>query len=359
MPNLTEEPARMVRDALEFRRPDHLPVFDEFWPEFTARWRAEKGLPDGDPRDFYGVDLAVPVAQEQLFSTRVGEVGRDTEGVLRDDGWGRIVRTRPGSFFCETVDRVLKEKSDLDRIVFDPANLDARYAGLVAAAARQLACGRALFLKIGGVFIRSSFLRGETEFLMDLASDEPFAQALAERVGEHLLGIGVESLRRVPAAKEFGIWVFDDMCNALSPMFSPATFARIFLPIYRRMVAALKAAGARWVFLHSDGNLGPLLDLVVEAGFDGINPVEHSAGLLVTELLPKYWGRLRFVGGLSNSHILPGGDRKAIRRHVEEVMAAGCRGGLVIGSHSIGPDIPTATYEYYRGIVRDSWAKYA
>ena len=348
-----------VRDALEFRRPERLPVYDGFWNEFTARWRQERGTPDGDPRAFYGVDLAVPVASEELFATQKGIVGQDGDFVLRNDGWGRVIRTQPGTFFSEPVEQVLEQKGDLDGIEFDPAGLDSRYPGLVAAAESHVAQGRALFVKIGGVFLRTAYFRGETDFLMDMAADEPFACALAEKVGSHLLGIGLESLRRVPKAKEFGVWVFDDMCNLRNPMFSPKTFERVFLPVYKRIVAELKAAGARWVFLHCDGNLAPLLDLVVEAGFDGINPVEHSAGLLVHELLPKYWGKLRFVGGVCNTHILPSNDKQAIRRHVEEIMEAGSQGGLVIGSHSVGPDIPTEAYEFYRQVVRDSWAKYA
>jgi len=355
----TSDSARMVRDALAFRRPERLPVFDGFWPELTARWREEKRLPASNPQDVYGVDLAVPVASEELFPTRMGTVGREGDAVLRDDGWGRVVRTQPGSFFSEPVSHVLHEKADLERIVFDPPDLDLRYPSLLKAATAHREHGRALFVKIGGVFIRSSYFRGETEFLMDMALDEPFAQAIAEKVGEHLLGIGLESLRRVPAAKEFGVWVFDDMCNLRGPMFSPATFERVFLPVYRRIVAALKAAGARWVFLHCDGNLLPLLDQVIEAGFDGLNPLEHAAGMKVAELLPKYYGKLRFVGGVCNTHVLPSNDPRAIRCHVEEIMEAGSRGGLVIGSHSVGPDIPTAAYEFYRQVVREAWEKYS
>jgi hypothetical protein len=358
MDQSTSDSRQIVLDALEFRRPARLPVFDGFWPEFTARWRAEKGLPNGDPHRFYGIDLAVPVASEELFPTRMGAVGQDGDAVLKNDGWGRVVRTHPGTFFSEPVEQLLQDKGDLDRIEFDPPDLDLRYPSLLQAAAGHLAEGRALFVKIGGVFIRSSYFRGETQFLMDMALDEPFARAIAEKVGDHLLGIGLESLRRVPEAKRFGVWVFDDMCNLRGPMFSPQTFENVFLPVYRRLVAELKNAGARWVFLHCDGNLLPLLDHVVEAGFDGLNPVEHAAGMHVAELLPKYWGRLRFVGGVCNSHVLPGNDRRAIHRHVEEIMEAGAHGGLVIGSHSVGPDIPTEAYEFYRQVVRESWQKY-
>ncbi|GAF95556.1 unnamed protein product, partial [marine sediment metagenome] len=166
----------------------------------------------------------------------------------------------------------------------------------------------------------------------------------------HLLQIGLESLKRADAY-DFGLWIFDDMCNINGPMFSPRTFERIFLPVYTRMVSAIKAAGAKWVILHCDGNLRPFLDMLIEAGIDGINPVEYSAGLDVVELMQAYSGKLRFIGGVCNTHVLPSGDEGRIRAHIESIAQAGRDGGLVIGTHSVGPDISLESYELYRTSV--------
>jgi hypothetical protein len=343
--------ARRVRQALEFQRPDRLPAVDGFWPEFVDRWRAETGRPNTtDIEDVYPNDLAVPVAVEQLFPSRLAVVGQDGGFVLQDDGWGRIVRTQPGTTFSEAVTQTLRVPADLDRIAFEPAALESRYPAFLVAVQRARQRGQAVFVKIGGVYIRSTFFRGQAEFLMDLAADERFARALAERLADHLLAVGLESLRRADAY-DFGVWIYDDMCSQRGPMFSPVTFERVFLPIYHRLINALKRAGARWVFLHCDGNLRPLLELLMAAGFDGINPVEYSAGLDAVELLERYRGRLRFVGGVCNSHILPGGDLPRLRRHVEALVDAGRDGGLVIGTHSIGPDISPTSYDLYRRIV--------
>ena len=270
--------AKVVEQALSFQRPDRLPVYDGFWPEFGQRWRTER--PDAGTdgiEEYYWIDLDVPVANECLFPSRVGVVREDGQDVYRDDGWGRIVRTRPGTYFMEPVSRLLETRADLDRIVFEPAAADSRYTGLVAEARRQQQRGRAVFVKIGGLFIRSSWFRGETEFLMDMVLDPGYARAVVEKMAAHLLQTGLESLHRA-RAESCGVWVFDDMCNARGPMFSPAVFETIFLPVYQHLVQTLKAAGARRVLLHCDGNLTPLLDLVVAAGFDGINPVEFEIG---------------------------------------------------------------------------------
>ena len=346
--------ARIVKQALSFERPDRVPVYDGgFWDEFADKWRTARSLgPEAAMTDEFRQDMFVAWANEKPFFSSMGEVRREGGWIYSKDGWGQTLRTRPGAKFSETVDRVLKKRSDLDGIEFEPPELDDRYTTFLADVEREVPLGKAVFAKIGGLFIRTSFFRGETEYLIDLAEDESFARAVTARVGEHLLAVGLESLRR-STLHEFGVWIFDDMCSVNAPMFSPRTFERVFVPIYKRIISTLKAAGARRVLLHCDGNLTPLLDLVVEAGFDAINPVEPNAGMDVVELLDTYRGRLAFIGGVCNTQILPSGDADRIAGRIRSVLAAGREGGLVIATHSIGPDIPLEAFELYRRIVEE------
>ncbi|MDA0748940.1 MAG: hypothetical protein O2954_20670 [bacterium] len=135
------------------------------------------------------------------------------------------------------------------------------------------------------------------------------------------------------------------------PMFSPAVFERIFLPGYRRMVSAFKRAGARKVIVHSDGNLGPLLDMLLDVRVDGINPVEPKAGMDLVRLKKKYGNRLALIGGMCNVHVLPCGTREEIRDAAMQILDVGREGGVVIGTHSIGPDVPVENYDWYHETV--------
>ncbi|MDD4869190.1 MAG: uroporphyrinogen decarboxylase family protein [Kiritimatiellae bacterium] len=345
---------KIVKQALSFQTPDRLPVRDSYyWPEFVDTWRRHYSPARNiSIEDFYGYDLHVAVALEQFLPTRMREIKREGDSIYVDDGWGRIVRTKENSEFCEPVERLLNDYKDLEKIQFDSPSLDSRYVNFLTEVENHKAKGRAVFIKIGGVFIRSGFFRGEMEFLMDLVADQDFAKDIIVKVSDHLLQIGLESLKRAEAY-EYGVWIYDDMCDLRGPMFSPDIFEMLFLPVYKRMITSLKAAGARWVMLHSDGNLTPLLDMIVEAGFDGINPVEYSAGMDVVKLMDRYYGKLSFIGGVCNTHILPGGDLDAIRKHVTAIINAGRNGGLVIGTHSVGTDISLSSFEYYRKLVAD------
>ena len=346
-----KEPPDLVRkrvmSVLDHEPPDRLPVYDSFWPEFSERWRREKGLgPDVTPEDYYFVDIAVVVAREEFFPTRRRVLREEDDVLVRDDGWGRIVRTRRGGYFYEELSHELDDPRKLDRLSFDPPDLDLRYAEFSKAVEREKA-KRCVFCKIGGPYIRSSFVRGTEAFLVDLVRDEAFARELVLKVAGHLVEVGKESLRR-GRLQDTGVWIYDDMGSSRAPMFSPRTFERVFYPAYRWMVGELKEAGARKVVLHSDGNIEPFLDMLVEAGIDAINPVEPQAGMDLVRLKEKYAGKLAFVGGVDNAHVLPSEDPKAIRSHILRLCEAGRDGGVILGAHSIGPDVSTEAYEVYR-----------
>jgi hypothetical protein len=341
-----------VMTALAHRKPDRMPIFDSFWEEFRQQCVRELDLaPDVDLADYFEVDIGIAVADETPFPTRTEVLFQDGHRKVERDGWGRVLETVADAFFYRELEVAVAEKADLDRVEFDSPGLDQRYTGFLSAveAWRPKRC---VFCKTGGPYLRTTFLRGEVNFLFDIATDADFAKALADRVADHIIQIGLESLRR-GRLYDTGLWIYDDMAHNHQPMMSPAAFERIFLPAYCRMVAAFKQAGAAKVVLHSDGYVGPLLDMLVAAGIDGINPVEPRTGLHIPTLKARYGDRLSFIGGMCNSHVLPQGPDAAIRAQAREIVEAGQDGGVIIGAHSIGPDIPVRNYLCYHRAVRE------
>jgi hypothetical protein len=346
--------------AIEFRTPDRLPRWDNYhiFGTFPQRWRAAKGLPeDALPEDYYGIDIAMVACEEGPFASQQGAVGRDGDYELFRDGWGRTVRQKPGeAFFMNTVQTVLEDKANLDRLEFDDPKADWRFRDYVARVERERAAGRLAFTKVGGLYCRSQFMRREDRLLMDMVTDEAFCHALFERVGDHLLQIGLEQLRRTNSW-ETGIWVYDDFANSRAPMFSPAMWEKYLLPVYSRMIETWRAAGCRRFFLHSDGNIVPNMDNLLAAGFQGFNPLEPRCGIDLLRLRERYGTRVVFFGGMCNTRVLPRGDRAEIEAFVRPLIELGRSGGLVIGMASIGDDISVEAYDYYIGIL-DKYANY-
>jgi uroporphyrinogen decarboxylase len=302
-----------------------------------------------DITDYYQIDIAICVADESPFPSMVKVLKETPSEKVARDGYGRVVRTVPGGYFFEVLENIKITPQSLDNLPLDPPQADSRYSSYVKQV-QSLSKKRCVFAKVGGPFLRTASVRNETEFLMDIAADPEFAHALASRMADFLTEIGLESLRR-GNLWDTGIWIFDDMAYNDNPMFSPKQFERIFLPCYKRMVTAFKGAGARKVILHCDGNLAPLLDMLIDAGIDGINPVEPKAHLDLYSLKERYRNRLAYIGGMCNAHVLPRGTRREIRAQVERIKEAARGGGVIIGAHSIGDDIPVENYDYYHSLV--------
>ena len=338
-PDIGSASRERVKRAYRFERPDRIPRFDGFW-EFPDAWRERLG----DPAELSDIEIWTP--NEGAFCTRariLEETGGET---VRVDAWGATTRGRAGSYFVETLDVAIPAGTDPDTVEFDPPRLDARFGEPRDAASAP----RYVFGKTGGPYLRTTFVRGETQFLMDIAGDPPLAKALADKMADHLAAVGVEEIRRW-RLHETGISIWDDMAFNRAPMFSPEQFERIFLPGYRRMIKAFREAGAPHVFLHSDGNILPLLEMLVDAGIDGLNPLERRAGMdpfLIRERFPG----LVLIGGMDNTDTLINGPAGRIEAEARELIDLGRDGGFIIGTHSVSPEISIGNFETYDRICR-------
>lgn len=333
-----------VLTTCQFQRPDQIPRFDHFWvtqPDWVTKLGGPEALTD--------IKIWVPI--EGAFPTRMRTLVKNKNEHIAIDQWGATVRTRPGAAMYETLEVAIPENADIDHITFDAPDLDLRYRlkGLsfddtLKALARdeKKTC---VFGKTGGPYLRTAFVRGTEQFLMDMAGDPPLAKALADKMAHHLTVIGLEELKRWHLY-DTGIWIYDDMASNKGPMFSPKSFERVLLPAYQHMIKTWKQAGARYVFLHSDGNINPLLDMLIDAGIDGLNPLEPRAGMDAVALRKKY-PRTILTGGMDNTATFIYGPVARIEAEARRLIDLGRDGGLVIGTHSISPETPFEHVQAY------------
>ena len=136
---------------------------------------------------------------------------------------------------------------------------------------------------------------------------------------------------------------------------SPKVFADLIFPYYREMVEFFHGYNLP-VVLHSCGSTAQALPLIVEAGFDALNPMERkSKNNDPLAFARKYGDKLAFVGGL-DVRVLETNDKDVIRRevaaYIDEMKASGAR--LVFASdHSIPPTINYDSYRYALDVYRE------
>jgi len=169
-----------------------------------------------------------------------------------------------------------------------------------------------------------------------MADLEQFSYLLtdeADLVEEWLEARHLAELRRVAVIANPEIiplaLTYDDIAYKTATLFSPAWLRRCWLPRLKRLVDAWHSRDTLCVF-HSDGNLWPVLDDLVAAGIDGLNPLEVLAGMTVEAVRARY-PHLVLTGGIDVSQLLVYGTPDEVRAACRAAIRA-AQGGYLMGS---------------------------
>jgi len=149
-------------------------------------------------------------------------------------------------------------------------------------------------------------------------------------------------------------FTYDDIAYKDRLMFSPDLLRRTFVRMLKRICEILHGAGIKVIF-HSDGNLMEILDDMLDAGIDGLNPIEPLAGMDIGLLKKRYGRRLILVGNVDCSQVLPLGTREDVVEAARAcIRVASPGGGHFIGSSSeIVPSTPLENIiAFYEAIHR-------
>ena len=137
----------------------------------------------------------------------------------------------------------------------------------------------------------------------------------------------------------------DDLGGQNGPLMSPAMYREYYKPFHARMWRwAKELAPHIRIQLHCCGGVEPLIDDLIDAGLDMINPVQITCARMDLQgLKEKYVDRFTFWGGGCDTRTgLPHGTPARIREHVLrnlEIMGSG--GGFVFQQvHNIMADVP-------------------
>jgi uroporphyrinogen decarboxylase len=152
-----------------------------------------------------------------------------------------------------------------------------------------------------------------------------------------------------------GIWIYEDLGYKNGLFASPKVMGKLIFPYFAELVAFFHSYDLP-VILHSCGSTAEAIPLIIEAGFDGLNPMERKAlGNDPFAYAEKYGDRLCFVGGL-DTRIFETNDKDTIRKeiaaYIEGMKARGAR--LVFASdHSISTRTLYASYRYAIDVYRE------
>ena len=215
---------------------------------------------------------------------------------------------------------------------------------------------KALFCTFGGLTFgdialvpatfmpRPKGIRDVEEWYVSTASRPDYIKAVFEVQAE----VAIKNLERLHAAIGDRAAVMQtngtDFGTQNGPFLSTAKYRDLFLP-YQKRVNGWIHRHTQWkTFMHCCGGMAPLLDAVVEAEFDILNPVQCSAKGMDPRMLKRDYGdKLVFWGGgVDTQKTLPFGTPQEVRDQVRErIEIFGPGGGFVFSTiHNIQANTP-------------------
>ena len=180
--------------------------------------------------------------------------------------------------FYHSFDHPVKTIDGLDRLKLPDANDPKRYEGFAENVQYLKSKGQYVLGSLNGFFSGLHYwLTDYQELLMALITEPEFIQKAVDLLGnwnltaaEHMLKSGAD-----------GLAICDDLGSKQNLLMAPDKYRTFFKPWHKKICNLAHKYDAT-VHLHSHGAIHPLLDDLVECGFDFVNPAS-----VFTKILPE------------------------------------------------------------------------
>jgi uroporphyrinogen decarboxylase len=137
-------------------------------------------------------------------------------------------------------------------------------------------------------------------------------------------------------------------------MLSSEHFARHVIPILKMLVDEAKRLGV-YLIKHSDGNVSPILDMILDTGIHGIHPIDPLAGMDLGAVKEKYGHRVCLLGNVDCAYTLTWGTTAEVREEVKRCIRQAARGGgyICMSSNTIHSAVKPENYVEMVSAIRE------
>jgi uroporphyrinogen decarboxylase len=341
-----------ILTALNNRKPDRVPIFEAYINEPIVVRLAELLMPEKDAvaarHDRSGeerreiVDLYCSIVKAldidatcTVFSTGLQKIdekhARDKFGTL----WSLSKHGEP-----LPLDGPIKSLEDAKRFdMVSKLELD-DFAG-VKYVIDQVGKEKAHFVSVSDPFKISWALRGNMQtLLLDYYDNPELVHALA-RISTDYAKAAIDMAVQVGAD---AIFLPGDLAGEDDLIMSPSHYREYIKPYQREIVEYVHRKGVK-IVKHSDGNMWPILNDIVEVAFDGYHPVQPQC-MDIAEVKKQLGGKICIVGNIDCRYLLPYGTPEEVQENVRETIEkAAPKGGYIISSsNTIHPACKAENY---------------
>jgi len=349
-------PRQRLQAAIKRQPTDRTPRHEHFWPETVDAW-IEQGLPAGteladlddvarsDMRGIPGYDRTLRLEEAVLEETDEYRVIRDGNGASKKF-WKKHsgVPEFRGEFAVQTRQQWDSYK---DRLLDPTGRMDVAEQVRMSRELRDT--GYFVYWGVVGFWESVRDILGPATLLLNVAAEPGWIREMIEHFEAQFLAM-YEQLRSAGAYMD-GLFIYDDLAYRNAMFMSPASYREIIWPSHCRAFGRVHEDNLPVIF-HSCGRVEQVIDLLIEAGVDCLQPLEAKAGMNLAELKDRYGDRLAFMGNV-DVMVLRTNDKDAIGREVMSKLQTGSQGGGYVfhSDHSIPPEITLETYRFCQELV--------
>lgn len=307
-----------VHAALRLEQPDRVPVV-----EFVVDDRVARGAVPGcrdvaDCMDRLGMDSVG-------CGARFEKVRENPDGSYVDE-WG-VAYIANAEVVAHPVRGPIRTLAEARAYSPPPSDTPHRLGPLADLVARYKG-KRAICFHHRAAFMWAAYLMGIDSILMNFLAEPETVEVTMDKVLECNMAI----VRRAIRSGAEVIILGDDYASNIGPMMSPATFAHFIQPRLKKMVDMIHEEGAFCV-KHTDGNIYAIMDMIVAAEPDALNPIEPLAGMDLKKVKQLVGDRVCLMGNIDCGRLLPHGTAEEVRQAVRQAIAdAGHGGGYIVSS---------------------------
>lgn len=184
-------------------------------------------------------------------------------------------------------------------------------------------------------------LRGSMEkLLMDYILNPQLVHDLARIVTDHCFEVIDTAFKK---GADF-IACEGDLAHNPGPLMSPGHYDKFIGPYHQEICTHVHKQGGK-IVKHSDGNLTPLIPGLLDAGFDGIHPIQPQC-MDIGDTKRKFGSRACIIGNIDCSYLLVFGTQDEVKQSVKETIIKAAPGGgyIISSSNSIHPGCKPENY---------------
>lgn len=345
------EPRERMLAALNLEQPDRVPVWELAFNEESIIGIASHFTSDLPPlKQASDMSLEEKIKLFEGMCTIVEELDLDGITLLplgsREKVGENLVKDEVGVVYHVSehgspypIEGPIKEASDLKSFELPPPN-PADLMGLQFAV-QKFEGRRAMVFHTPGPFKLSWSLRGAMQhLLLDYMIQPDLAHELARISTDHYLELHNMA---IDAGAEV-IALEGDLAFNTNTLMSPDQYAEFLAPYHTEIVENVHRKGGK-IFKHSDGNLWPILDMLIGCGFDGIHPIQPQC-MDIGEVKEHCLGKSCVLGNIDCMYILCDATIDEVEQNVRKTIETAAPGGgyIISSSNSIHPGCKPENY---------------